>query len=1279
VLADTNIATTPIATASNVTAKPNIMFILDNSGSMTSAYMPDDMYSTSVYGYYSSQCNGVAYDPTYTYNPPVYFDSSGTKQSYPNASFSAAWNDGFVPTGGTTNLANKYYYKYTGTQTRMGWTYTASGVITSTTFYKECMSAPGNSPGSGVFTKVTMTSSSTDAQNYANWWAYYRTRRLMMRTAVGNAFASLDSNYRVGFTVISDSGVTQGSNWFVDTADFNTTQKQTFYSNLYAAYGSSNTPLRGALSKIGRYFANKISGQNDPMQYSCQRNYAIVSTDGYWNTGTETSTYGPLKLDGTTLVGEQDRNESRPMKDSGHTQSTEVKTWNSVTRKQTVTPNTTTTTWTRYLWTVPSSHSGCSGSKYNISVQKQVRAETATSTLTSVDDFTTPYTETIVTTDGAVSSDTTSTGSTSTSNVSSATAAGSDTFGNWGNSGNSSSSCKSLPSGLTAGGTGYSTSSSSYNATTNGTAGTPSTVNGTATVTVISGPTTSTPTSTITDTSYGGDSNTLADIAEYYYSTDLRSDSLNNCISGSSGNNVCENNIAAANSRDNASWQHMTTMTIGLGVNGTLAYDSNYLTEATGDYVKLTQGTLDWPVPEVSSSGGNATNVDDLWHAAVNGRGQYFATTSASSLATAITTSLATIQAVTGSSAAAATTSLKPVAGDDNEVFIASYRTYDWTGDVQAHPLDSATGAVTTSTTTWSAQTQLDGQSASSRTIYYLKGSSLKAFTYSNLTADGYNGYFDNFCSKSNVPTQCSGLTSAQTNLANSGSNLVSYLRGDKTYEVGSNNTNPLYRTRAHTLGDIVDSSPVYVKKPPFSYTDTGYASFVSSHSSRKPVVYVGANDGMLHAFSADTSAGDAGTELWAYVPSMVMSNMYRLADTAYSTNHQYFVDGAPIVGDIDSSGGAGTGWMTILVGGLNDGGKGYYALDITNPTSPQPLWEFTNANLGLSYGNPIITKLQDGTWVVVLTSGYNNSSGDGKGHLFVLNAKTGALLRDISTTAGSSATPSGLAKINAWIDDQTNNTSLRFYGGDLLGNLWRFDVDDRYPPSGNEATLLATFQIDSSHPQPITVAPQTALITSGNATYPVVMVGTGEYLSSNDVIDTTQQSIYAIKDQLGSTGWGDARSNSLLVKRTLTVSGSSATFNSTDSVDWSTKMGWAVDLPNSKERVVVDMAMQFNTLVVASAIPGTSVCTPSGGSSWLYELDVANGTGTDDLLGNYLAVGITWIETGSSASGTSGSTSTSSKLEIVGSDASITQKDGGSQTPNSGSPHRTSWRELAD
>ena len=119
---------------------------------------------------------------------------------------------------------------------------------------------------------------------------------------------------------------------------------------------------------------------------------------------------------------------------------------------------------------------------------------------------------------------------------------------------------------------------------------------------------------------------------------------------------------------------------------------------------------------------------------------------------------------------------------------------------------------------------------------------------------------------------------------------------------------------------------------------------------------------------------------------------MYKLADATYETNHRFFVDGPITVGDAYN----GTTWKTILVGGLGRGGRGFYALDVTDPAVPKALWEFGTAqdsDIGYSYGNAIITKrATDGKWVVIFASGYNNnlSPGDSKGRLYVVDAFTG-------------------------------------------------------------------------------------------------------------------------------------------------------------------------------------------------------------------------------------------------------------------------------------------------
>jgi type IV pilus assembly protein PilY1 len=495
-------------------------------------------------------------------------------------------------------------------------------------------------------------------------------------------------------------------------------------------------------------------------------------------------------------------------------------------------------------------------------------------------------------------------------------------------------------------------------------------------------------------------------------------------------------------------------------------------------------------------------------------------------------------------------------------------------------------------TASWSASEKLT-TSTVRKIVYASSGGGatggLKPFTYANLSADGLNGYFDNSCTKTTVLSQCAGASAAALDSLNSGANMVDFLRGQPQTQ---------YRTRQRILGDIVNSSPVYVGKPGFNYSDAGYAAFKSSKANRGKTLYVGANDGMLHAFNAED-----GTERWAYVPQLVMNKLYRLGDASYATKHLYTVDATPVVGDVFD----GTSWRTILVSGLNAGGSGYFALDVTDPDNPQGLWEFSNANLGLSYGNPVITKRKDDTWVVAFTSGYNNA--DGQGHLFVVDAISGALLKDISTGVGSAGSPSGLGKLNAWLDVDSDNTAQRFYAGDLKGNVWRFDIDGVTEPK-NSAFKVAQLIKDGVE-QPITTRLELAEVEANGGKHVVVYAGTGRYLGAGDVSNTAVQSIYAIKDALSATSLGNVRSGGTLVPQTVVESGSMRKIDPPAAVNWATQNGWYIDLISPRERVNVDMQLAFNKLTVAGNIPGDGAtdCTPAGrGTAWIYQLDVVTG-----------------------------------------------------------------------
>ncbi len=358
-----------------------------------------------------------------------------------------------------------------------------------------------------------------------------------------------------------------------------------------------------------------------------------------------------------------------------------------------------------------------------------------------------------------------------------------------------------------------------------------------------------------------------------------------------------------------------------------------------------------------------------------------------------------------------------------------------------------------------------------------------------------------------------------------------------------------------------------------------GYAAFKSANSGRTPMLYVPANDGMLHALYAGTNAADpqGGQEAWAFIPTAVLPNLYKLADTYYRNHHEFFVDGTPVVGDAFD----GSAWKTILVAGLNGGGKSYYALDVTDPASPKALWEFSRSNtcyngtaatagadchIGYTYGKPVITKLADNSWVVLVTSGYNNVNapsiaGDGQGYLYVLDAFTGQIRYKIATGVGNAGTPSGLAQVNVFVDYALyNNTARQAYGGDLFGNVWRFDLNDTIAPSGREAALLGIAKDSGGTAQPITVRPELAELGGK----PMVFVGTGKLLGASDFALSQVNSVYGIVDTMapGPVYPGSLRNTfrPLLMaplgasSRTVTCTGSTVQCGSVD--------GWVVDFP---------------------------------------------------------------------------------------------------------------------
>ena len=1424
--AATDLSTVPLWANLTSTVKPNILFTLDDSGSMADDVLPDDAsyrarpvyraWDSTLFwpqfGRLTSQCNGLAYDPKTSYlrrvdstgadidpSSPTAADitslletndasgqtawpqwlkaastvSSGTLSVVVNSSavdgssyFAKLpvtiydWNRkgrymvGIVTAWDATTKTltidvkhardsgayeapvvalgvptDQLYYTYTestsvtGWQPKMSYSYPVASLDTTTPFYQQCSSTivPAGK-GYDFFTPHIMTPSHPQATNYWLWKRLYGTRMKAMQTLMSRAFRALDTRHRVGFTTISKKDVAAGDE-MLHVSDFDDAQKASFYTSLYAARPGGNTPLRGALQKAGRYYAKKMPDQTyDPVQYSCQKNFLILSTDGYWNTYDEAADYGPYTIDGKATVGNQDGlGTLRPMFEGGA--KTETKTYD---RTQTVTTTTTTTTPINYVATTGTkkvetkkayslvTSGSCGGSKPYV-------LKTVTSTRTTLIDWlvqtyttridtaktvvTTPIVRTVTTTYSADDAPTTTTEEkpgtpkstpTNTTNYVISSDGPKLIAGDWVDATTIGTTCinsSSKPSD------GSNTSSNAVSTTT----GSKSTPTGDQVVekaeTVDEGTLVLRSTSTATT---GATSDTLADVAMYYYKTDLRTEALDNCT-GSLDKDVCANNVKVVegDAYDNASWQHLTTYTIGLGNPGTLRFNPNYKSNTPtdpkdyfdlgDDFVGRPRNKRDWSNP----SSGGATRIDDMWHAAVNGRGTYFSASDVSSLAEGLTKALLSIEKDFGTSAAAATSTLQPVTGD-NGVYISQFTSPFWTGDLRKYRFNSD-GTVTTKTSSgtdivdtavWSASDKLTTSTA--RNIYFFRpGSgamgSLVPFEAASMN-DTEKALFADACSKAVVSErlfQCKEADATSLASLNSASTMVSYLRGQP--QTG-------YRGRTAVLGDLVNSAPVFIGAPGFKYTENDYGTYVTKHAKRQRVLLVGGNDGMLHAFKdndeSDPTDASGGTELWAYVPRLVMDKMYKLADSQYNSKHQFYVDGTPVVADI-YTGGATPTWKTIAVGGLNGGGRGFYALDVTDPTKPVALWEFGPGNLpageqdrlGYSYGNPIVTKAKDGTWIVAVTSGYNNP--DGGGYVFILNAMTGALIKTLSTGVGDSSNPSGLAKLNAWIESVEENRALRLYGGDLTGRLYRFDFDGllKLP---KDVVELAQFKIaadpetsTSAAAQPITTMPMLAEFNANGAIRRVVYVGTGRFLGASDVGTADQQSIYAVVDNLTATGLGDVRAGTDLVKQPVDTTTSPRTVGSKDTLmNWGEKKGWFADLPTSKERVNVDPLLVANTLLMVGNIPGTmsSDCEkPGDNQSWLYSFNIITGSGTSVGLGTLVA-GLGAIQTPPKDDGSGGG-------DIVG---VVTDTKGRIISPKitplttSGEPaRRSTWREL--
>jgi type IV pilus assembly protein PilY1 len=544
-----------------------------------------------------------------------------------------------------------------------------------------------------------------------------------------------------------------------------------------------------------------------------------------------------------------------------------------------------------------------------------------------------------------------------------------------------------------------------------------------------------------------------------------------------------------------------------------------------------------------------------------------------------------------------------------NSSYVNSLAVAFWSGDLTKNTTTSVTvGNTTTSSTmqNWVASQQMPAWGSRKIMMANSGGTGLQSFSYTNLANVSFAG----------VQLQTT-LTSSQ----------VDFIRGDTSNETST------FRKRASLIGDVINSGPVVVSTALYlpSVADsldgsTGtYAAFKATQATRRAQVYLGANDGMLHAFDAST-----GVEKFAFIPTAVISNLSSLTAPTYNSDsslHKYFVDGPSVTSDVYFN----SAWHTVLVGTLGAGGREIFALDVTDPDNIKLLWEFTSqtdVDLGYTLSAPVIARLHSGQWAVIVGNGYNGNNGNAS--LFVLDVATGTKVSKLATSVSGN---NGLSS-PVVLDADSDGIADFVYAGDLQGNLWRFDLigtgalnasaaATSYRVAFSNKALYAATGSDAagSAVQSITAPPVVVAHPSGSGA--IVVFGTGRYFASADKTSTDLQTLYGIWDNQIKGGTPPLTPNlarSSLQPQTITTQDNNATFGtagagiriiSNTPVDWSSKFGWYLDLAVSNsllgERLTDPMAVFGSVLFASTRTPSTDVCTP-GITGWTYGIDPTTG-----------------------------------------------------------------------
>ncbi|MBU2952350.1 pilus assembly protein [Marinobacter sp. F3R08] len=705
---------------------------------------------------------------------------------------------------------------------------------------------------------------------------------------------------------------------------------------------------------------------------------------------------------------------------------------------------------------------------------------------------------------------------------------------------------------------------------------------------------------------------TLGDIAAYYWKNDLRPD-IDNFVPTTDAVEDVNNDGTRETLADPAFWQHMMTFGIGFGVEGSVSRDEAISAALNGT-------PIDW-----WGGSSNEDKINDLLHASVNGRGDFFSAGDPATFQVELQDLLDRYLGMAGS-ASGVDFNVATIEADDALIFSSKFDPNGWSGELEARTVtkgSSGSPAEVEDSVAWSARAALDSLDPDERVV----------LTYNSDDGEGVA-----FRSES---TFWGNLDTAQkSDLAVDADDAfakkrLDYLRGKRkaTFESENNGDGSLFRQRQHLLGTMVNSTPRFVGAPDSSWPNDStigdglYTVFHNEKIDRTPVVYVGANDGMLHGFKATDYAEGGGSEVLAYVPSFISSTeeeegLHYLTEPGY--DHRFYVDLNLEVVDVYSKGreNGPADWRTVLIGGARAGAKGIFALDITNPdefsednADELVLWEFTHPDLGYITEPPQVALMRwpdkKVRWTVFVPTGYNS----GKTGFFMLDLEGGLDGKWSNSEVEYHSFESGGTGLSPLTlvdtDLETGEPDYlvdRVYAGDLDGNLWVAEIDvDGVVDTAHDGR--AYFNTGG---EPITSAPAVGLGGENSGTDPNLMIlfGTGKYLESGDHGYTGDRHFYSVhevtdvnytltKNDLLNVGWKNLGSGDRQIND-----------GEDDRVDYQVDRGWYVELPTSGERVVNYPIIRGEYVYVNTLIPGSDPCL-GGGDGWVLGFEIIRAKGS--------------------------------------------------------------------